>query len=107
MEAFAAVITAARCTSDRKLTAPDRQRQQDQRPMTGGVGRDAQGGGEGVRQHHFIETLFPSLISLVVSVDVKHHVYLLRRCGRAQELCESGGGRPGLPSLISLLFLWT
>ena len=26
---------------------------------------------------------------------------------RAQELCESQGGRPGLPSLISLLFLWT
>ena len=31
---------------------------------------------------------FPSLISLMVSVDVKHHVYLL---------CESRGGRPGLP----------
>ena len=26
---------------------------------------------------------------------------------RAQELCESRGGRPGLPSLISLRFLWT
>ena len=26
---------------------------------------------------------------------------------RAQELCESPGGRPGLPSLISLRFLWT
>ena len=26
---------------------------------------------------------------------------------RAQELCESRGGRPGLPSLISLQFLWT
>ena len=25
---------------------------------------------------------------------------------RAQELCESRGGRPGLPSLISLRFLW-
>ena len=24
----------------------------------------------------------------------------------AQELCESRGGRPGLPSLISLRFLW-
>ena len=24
-----------------------------------------------------------------------------------QELCESRGGRPGLPSLISLQFLWT
>ena len=26
---------------------------------------------------------------------------------RARELCESRGGRPGLPSLISLRFLWT
>ena len=26
---------------------------------------------------------------------------------RARELCESRGGRPGLPSLISLWFLWT
>ena len=26
---------------------------------------------------------------------------------RVQELCESRGGRPGLPSLISLRFLWT
>ena len=26
---------------------------------------------------------------------------------RAQELYESRGGRPGLPSLISLRFLWT
>ena len=26
---------------------------------------------------------------------------------RAHELCENGGGRPGLPSLISLRFLWT
>ena len=26
---------------------------------------------------------------------------------RAQELCESRGDRPGLPSLISLRFLWT
>ena len=26
---------------------------------------------------------------------------------RAQELCESGGGRPGLPSLINLRLLWT
>ena len=27
-------------------------------------------------------------------------------CSRAQELCESHGGCPGLPSLISLRFLW-
>ena len=26
---------------------------------------------------------------------------------RAQELCESRGGRPGLPSLTNLQFLWT
>ena len=26
---------------------------------------------------------------------------------RVQELCESRGGRPELPSLISLRFLWT
>ena len=26
---------------------------------------------------------------------------------RGQELCESRGGRSGLPSLISLRFLWT
>ena len=26
---------------------------------------------------------------------------------RAQELCESRGGRLGLPSLINLWFLWT
>ena len=28
-------------------------------------------------------------------------------CHRAQELCESRGGRPGLPSLINPRFLWT
>ena len=34
----------------------------------------------------------------MVSVDVKHHVYLLFfMTFRAQELCESRGGRPGLP----------
>ena len=36
----------------------------------------------------------PSLIRLTVSVDVKHHDY--EDLG-AQELCESRGGRPGLP----------
>ena len=43
----------------------------------------------------------PSLISLMVSVDVKHHVYL--RWIIVQELCECRGGRPGLPVLTSLL----
>ena len=45
---------------------------------------------------------FPSLISLVVSVDVKHHVYLRNRIVRVQELCESRGGRPGLSVITSL-----
>ena len=31
----------------------------------------------------------------------------VRRRHRAQELCKSRGGRPGLPSLISLRFLCT
>ena len=35
----------------------------------------------------------PSLIVLMVSVDVEQHLKKLR----AQELCESRGGRPGLP----------
>ena len=42
----------------------------------------------------------PSLIVLMVSVDVKHHVYLLTYLftdlSRAQELYESRGGLPGL-----------
>ena len=37
----------------------------------------------------------PSLISLMVSVDVKQHFNENR--DRAQELCESRGGHPGLP----------
>ena len=45
----------------------------------------------------------PSLISLMVSVDVKHHVYLLCCVFIVQELCESRGGRPGLSVLTSLL----
>ena len=45
----------------------------------------------------------PSLISRTVSVDVKHHVYLLTGALIVQELCESRGGRPGLSVLTSLL----
>ena len=45
-------------------------------------------------------------MSLMVSVDVKHHVYLsvllLSTPVRVQELCESRGGRPGLSVLMSL-----
>ena len=32
---------------------------------------------------------------------------IIATLNRAQELCESRGGRPGLPSLINLQFLWT
>ena len=40
----------------------------------------------------------------MVSVDVKHHVYLLTLpILTVQELCESPGGRPGLSVLTSLL----
>ena len=40
----------------------------------------------------------PSLISLMVSVDVKHYERRSETLRiRAQELCESRGGRPGLP----------
>ena len=39
----------------------------------------------------------------MVSVDVKHHVYLLSLRVIVQELCESRGGRPGLSVLTSLL----
>ena len=38
-----------------------------------------------------------SLISLMVSVDVKHHIYLLIHIFRTQVLCESRGGRHGFP----------
>ena len=65
----------------------------------------------------------PVLMSLMVSVDVKHWSQFVPNMStdirghevlhhhpsplRAQELCESRGGRPGLPSLISLRFLGT
>ena len=38
----------------------------------------------------------------MVSVDVNHHEIRGSESVRAQELCESGGGRPGLPVLISI-----
>ena len=41
-----------------------------------------------------------------VSVDGKQH-FNQPHNDRAQELCESRGDRPGLPSLIILRFLWT
>ena len=60
----------------------------------------------------------PSLIGLLASVDVlKQQLLSLLSLSvraqalyelyeRSQELCESRGGRPGLPSLINLRFLW-
>ena len=36
-----------------------------------------------------------------------HTQWRIARGTRAQELCQSRGGRPGFPSLISLRFLWT
>ena len=39
----------------------------------------------------------PSLIVLMVSVDVKQHKTRTALEFRVQELCESRGGRPGLP----------
>ena len=46
----------------------------------------------------------PSLRSNLASVDVKQHGKGQEELHRAQELCEVA---PGLPSLISLWFLWT
>ena len=51
-----------------------------------------------------------SLIVLMVSVDVKSNTAreLESSLFRVQELCESGGGRPGLPVLNDpLRSLWT
>ena len=39
--------------------------------------------------------------------DSKERQVSVPRTVRAQELCESRGGRPGLPSLLSPRFLWT
>ena len=63
----------------------------------------------------FTHSLSYSLISLRVSVDVKQHFNNNSILGllyfafwvRAQEPCENRGGRPGIPSLIGLRFLWT
>ena len=49
----------------------------------------------------------PSLTDLLASVEVKQQKSINPTPFRVQELCESRGGRPGLPSLISLRFLWT
>ena len=55
----------------------------------------------GIYSPYPFPTFSPSLISLMVSVDVKHHVYNVSI--RVQEMCESRGGRPGLSVLTSLM----
>ena len=40
---------------------------------------------------------FPSLIVLMVPVDVKQHLKM-KSGARAQDLCDGRGGRPGLPA---------
>ena len=40
------------------------------------------------------------------SCALQYYASVARRSS-SQELCESRGGRPGLPSLINLRFLWT
>ena len=47
-----------------------------------------------------------SAVSLLESGD-QCYIKAVNNTGRVQELCESRDGRPGLPSLISLRFLWT
>ena len=39
----------------------------------------------------------PSLMVLMVSVDIKQHLKKKAVWFKAQELCESGGDRPGFP----------
>ena len=41
------------------------------------------------------------------SVSLEQKEQQQDKTNRAQERCESRGGRPGLPSLIILRFLWT
>ena len=48
-----------------------------------------------------------ALLTSVQSEILYSVVSLVQSVLRTQELCESRGGRPGLPSLINLRFLWT
>ena len=52
-----------------------------------------------------VEVTVLSFPSLMVSVDVKQHERRRRRIigSRAQELCESRGGRPGLKVEVAVL----
>ena len=57
----------------------------------------------------FSETsAFDELIAVTASRLTPDEVIVRWKSGlRVQDLCESRGGRPGLPSLINLRFLWT
>ena len=44
--------------------------------------------------------------SVVSTPPQDEWIHCVTIMARAQELCESRGGRPGLPSLINLQFLW-
>ena len=58
--------------------------------------------------HRSSETDSKSTQEVTDTTHIYNHMHpLLDWRVRAQELCESRGGRPGLPSLISLRFLWT
>ena len=67
-----------------------------------------------ILQHAMATNLTSSMVS---GVQTKTEEWSRRGVGgagdglntvvRAQELCESRGGRPGLPSLINIRFLWT
>ena len=53
--------------------------------------------------------LHPRHITMLLGSVLSYYIKCLAQIAdpRAQELCESRGGRPGLPSLINLRFLWT
>ena len=73
----------------------------------------------GTRTGHSISFIYLNLLHLIDSPITPPYILsvnfmilnkkklIARRDGRAQELGESRGGRPGLPSLINLRFLWT
>ena len=82
----------------------------DTRTIIAGCGVGG-GGGEPQRIFELMGRLVDCLIDgWIESVSERLWIncsFLLAGRDRAQELCESRGGRPGLPSLISLRFLWT
>ena len=46
------------------------------------------------------------IIIITINIIIITIIIIIITLFRAQELCESRSGRPGLPSLISLRFLW-